>query len=139
MPGKRQKYTREYKIEAVRLSMEPGKTAAQAAAELGIPAGQLYKWKREYEREGNTAFPGNGVVNSRDEELHRLRRELKRVTEERDFLKKTAADLPRSRDEVRLHPRERRCLWRTHDVSALARIASGLLRLAWTRSIPTPA
>ena len=92
MPGKRQKYTREYKIEAVRLSMEPGKTAAQAAAELGIPAGQLYKWKREYEREGNTAFPGNGVVNSRDEELHRLRRELKRVTEERDFLKKTAAD-----------------------------------------------
>jgi transposase len=34
------------------------------------------------------AFPGNGKINSHDEELHRLRRELRQVIEERDFLKK---------------------------------------------------
>jgi len=45
----------------------------------------------DFEREGLAAFPGNGKINSHDEELHVLRRELKRVTEERDFLKKTAA------------------------------------------------
>jgi len=49
----------------------------------------LYAWIREHKEKEN-AFPGKGVV-SRDEELHRLRQDLKRVTEERDFLKKTAA------------------------------------------------
>jgi transposase len=49
----------------------------------------LYSWIREHKNQ-EKAFPGKGVV-SRDEELHKLRQELKRVTEERDFLKKTAA------------------------------------------------
>jgi len=90
-PQSRQQHTREYKIEAVRLCAEGTKSVAAVANELGISAGQLYRWRRQFERDGTTAFPGNGKVSSHDEEVHRLRREIKRVTEERDFLKKATA------------------------------------------------
>jgi len=88
---KRQTYTREYKIEAVRLSSEGTRSVAAVAADLGIRRDQLYQWRREFANAGIAAFPGNGRVNSADEELLRLRRDLKRVTEERDFLKKATA------------------------------------------------
>jgi transposase len=84
----RQKFTREYKLEAVRLSSEGTRSVAQVAEDLGIRADQLYKWRREFDSAGHAAFPGNGKISSQDEELHQLRRELRRVTEERDFLKK---------------------------------------------------
>lgn len=88
---KRQAFSREYKIEAVRLSSEGTRSAAAVAADLGITASQIYQWRREFATAGAGAFPGNGKINSADEETHRLRRELKRVTEERDFLKKATA------------------------------------------------
>ncbi len=86
----RAKFTREYKVEAVRLSNEGTRSVAEVAAALGIRADQLYRWRRALE--GNaSAFPGNGNIQSRDQELHKLQRDLKRVTEERDFLKKATA------------------------------------------------
>jgi len=88
MPTKRQKHTREYKIEAVRLSRDGTRSVAETANALGIRADQLYRWRREFEQDGVAAFAGNGNIKSTDEELHRLRRENKRLTEERDFLKK---------------------------------------------------
>jgi transposase-like protein len=88
---KRQTYTREYKIEAVRLSNEGTRSVAAVAADLGISRDQLYQWRSEFAKGGVAAFPGNGKINSADEELHRLRRDLKRVTAERDFLKKATA------------------------------------------------
>jgi transposase len=91
MPTKRQRHTREYKIEAVRLSQEGTRSVAETASELGIRADQLYRWRREFGEDGVAAFAGNGNVKSHDEELHRLRRENKRLTEERDFLKKATA------------------------------------------------
>lgn len=87
--SKRQAFTREYKLEAVRLSSEGTKSVATVADELGIHTNQLHRWRRDFERGGLAAFPGNGKINSHDEEVHALRRDLKRVTEERDFLKKT--------------------------------------------------
>ncbi len=91
MATKRQRHTREYKIEAVRLASTGEKPVSVVADELGIRADALYRWKRELQLEPAEAFRGNGVLRAPDEELARLRRELKRVTEERDFLKKTAA------------------------------------------------
>lgn len=91
MATKRQRHTREYKIEAVRLATMGDKPVSVVADELGIRADALYRWKRELQLEPAEAFRGNGVLRAPDEELARLRRELKRVTEERDFLKKTAA------------------------------------------------
>lgn len=91
MAGKRQQHSHEYKVEAVRLASTTGKSVATVAKELGIRPDQLYRWKRALEGDPQRQFPANGVVRSRDDEVLRLRRELKRVTDERDFLKKTAA------------------------------------------------
>jgi transposase len=88
---RRRKYTREEKIEAVRLCNDGTRSVGEVGTALGIAPSQLYKWQREFAEGGTDAFPGNGKVSSVDEELHRLRRQLKNVTEERDFLKKTTA------------------------------------------------
>lgn len=52
---------------------------------------QLYKWKAELVRSGEVSFPGSGRKADQDSEIARLKRELARVTEERDILKKAAA------------------------------------------------
>ena len=93
MSRKRKQYAREFKVEALRLVRESGKPVTQVARELGIRADLLYSWKRR-EKNGvlpSDVFPGNGVLTGEAEENRRLRRQLERVTQERDFLKKAAA------------------------------------------------
>ena len=92
MSEKRRQFTREFKLEAVRL-VKQGQSVSSVAAALGIRPSMVRNWKRQVE--GGSAekeiFRGQGRVTSQEEELRRLRRELTRVTEERDFLKKAAA------------------------------------------------
>ena len=66
---------------------------AQVARELGIEEGSLRRWKRRLEEEGDGAFPGRGKARKlvRDEELERLRKEVSRLRQERDILKKAVA------------------------------------------------
>lgn len=85
----RRKFSAEYKQEAVAMLESPGVRVNQVAAELGIGANVLGRWRRELHEESAQAFRGNG--RSRDEELVHLRRELTRVTKERDFLREAAA------------------------------------------------
>lgn len=91
MAGKRRKYPREFKIEAVRRVVEGRETAAEIARALGIEANMLYGWVRQFKAEAHEAFRGNGNVTAQDEEIRRLRRQLSEVTEERDILKKATA------------------------------------------------
>lgn len=95
MAEKRRQFTREFKLEAVRLVTEKGKKVSDVARDLGIGANMLRNWKRQVEsRTGlspTDVFPGNGQLTSQDEEIRRLRRELEVMRQERDFLKKTAA------------------------------------------------
>ena len=67
----------------------PGVSVSQIAAELGMGANVLGRWRRELRQEQDQAFRGNG--RPRDEELALLRREVARVTKERDFLREAAA------------------------------------------------
>jgi transposase len=92
MSEKRRQFTREFKMEAVRL-VKQGQSASSVAAALGIRTSMVRNWKRQVEGGGaeKDVFRGHGRVSSQEEELRRLRRELARVTEERDFLKKAAA------------------------------------------------
>lgn len=85
----RRKYSPEFKREAVELANQPGQTISGVAANLGISAGVIQRWKRELSDHGRQAFVGQGVA--RDEELLALRRELTQVRKERDFLKSAAA------------------------------------------------
>ena len=89
--GPRKHFTREFKREAVRLLEQGQRPAAEIARELGIPRNRLYKWQAQLAKEGAVAFPGSGRRAGPAEELARLKRELERVTEERDILKKAAA------------------------------------------------
>ena len=69
------------------------KPATQLAAELGIRRNMLHKWQAQLRSKGlKEAFRGPGAKPEAElSEVERLRRELKRVTEERDILKKAAA------------------------------------------------
>lgn len=87
---KRQTFSKEFKLEAVRLLENSDKSAADVARELGIRRNQLYKWQEQFRAKGEEAFPGKGRRTEKDDEVARLKRELERVTEERDILKKAA-------------------------------------------------
>lgn len=86
--GQRRKFSAEYKREAVAMLNAPGVSVSQIAAELGIGVNVLGRWRREVRREQDQAFPGQG--RPREEELVQLRRELARVSKERDFLREAA-------------------------------------------------
>lgn len=89
------RYSREFKLEAVRRLQQRTQSATQLAQELDIKRTLLYRWAEEVEAKGDAAFtfapsasPG---ANPHDAELRRLRRELEQVREERDILKKAQA------------------------------------------------
>ena len=89
----RQNFTREFKVEAVRLLDAGARPAAEIARELGIKREKLYRWRAQLRERGAEGFrDGAGrPAASEAAEVVRLRRELARVTEERDILKKAAA------------------------------------------------
>ena len=85
-------FTREFKLEAVRLMQESERPAAEIARELGIPRNRLYKWKEQLARRGDQAFTGPGRPKQEElSEVARLRRENARLKEENEILKKAAA------------------------------------------------
>jgi transposase len=91
---KRKQFTREFKLEAVRLLEEGTKPAADLARELGIRRNQLYKWKDVVEQKGDEAFPGKGRrpgSKSQGSQIAQLKRELAKSKEEVEILKKAAA------------------------------------------------
>ena len=91
MTSKRRTYTREFKVEAVRLVTENGCSIREAAESLGVSANALRIWRKQLENEADNAFPGKGEVSSRDEQLRRLQKENRRLRMERDILKKATA------------------------------------------------
>jgi len=91
MAKKRRIFTREFKVEAVKLVTEKGYSVAEAARSLGIGQTLLHSWKLALENGGDEAFPGQGKPPASEEELQRLRAENKRLQMECDILKKATA------------------------------------------------
>jgi transposase len=91
MNKNRKTYSREFKLEAVRLWQTTDKSGAEIERELGLGHGCLSRWKQKYLSDGESAFPGHGRVPPEEDELRRLRRELAIVRQERDILKKAVA------------------------------------------------
>lgn len=81
----RRAFTREYKTEAVHAADRSGNVAL-TARDLGIRPALIHRWKRELRDDGGRAFPGNGAP--RDEEMARLKRELRQAREELSIVKK---------------------------------------------------
>ena len=85
---KYKRYSPEFKRHALKRASEDGMTDGSVCDDLGISARQLRRWRDQYRLLGDEAFPGQGK--SRDEELSKLKRELAKVKQERDFLKDAA-------------------------------------------------
>ena len=81
-------YTKEFKEEAVRLVQTSGKSIAQVGRLLGISDTSIHQWRKELAQHGKEAFPGSGHQTALEEENPRLKRELERVQQERETLKK---------------------------------------------------
>ena len=84
-------YTREFKEEAVRLAQTSGKPITHIARELGISDASIHQWRKALAQHGTDAFPGSGHQTTLEEENRRLKRELERVQQERDILKKVVS------------------------------------------------
>lgn len=91
MPNKKEKaYPSEFKESAVKLAIESGTSIAQTARELGIKENTMYNWMRLYSKPKSTNQPSL-EMNHPFDEIKRLKKELARVTEERNILKKATA------------------------------------------------
>ena len=87
----RRRFSREFKVEAVRLVRDRGVSAAQAARDLDVHENVLRKWVKEFGSDPLQAFPGHGQMKPEQQEIERLKREVNKLKAERDILKKAAA------------------------------------------------
>jgi putative transposase len=128
-------FSREFKIEAVRLVRERGVSVAQAARDLDIHENMLRRWAKERTADPAQAFPGHGRSKPEQLEIERLRREVAKLRAERDMPQKRPQPSSRGKpDEVRFH---REAPFRLAGVVALrsaGRIAVRLSRLAASRA-----
>jgi transposase len=87
----RRTFSREFKLEAVKLVRDRGVAVVQACRDLDIAESVLRRWVRESEADPRHAFPGQGQMRPEQQEIDRLRREIAKLKVERDILKKAAA------------------------------------------------
>jgi len=85
---KRKKYSKEFKLDAISLIRDQNISAAEASRNLGISAQMLGRWIREAENEDGQAFRGNGKLTPDQEEIRKLKAQVKRLEMEREILKK---------------------------------------------------
>jgi len=86
----RRRFTREFKLEAVRQVVGEGRTQKAVAEELGVNANLLGRWIKQLRVDPEQAFPGQGNLKERDKEIEDLRRENTRLKGELSFLKKVS-------------------------------------------------
>ena len=94
-------YTREFKLETLRLLQSSGKTKAELERELGLYPGQLRLWERAFARDrghGEQAFPGTGHPSAAEAQVRQRGREVEILRQERDILKKALAIFSRTPD-----------------------------------------
>ena len=92
--GRKSEYSREEKIAAVKLVTEGGRDVPSVANEYGIHENTLWKWKRQYTINPEAAFHGEPVLSAQEaqeRELQQLRRRIRELEQENDFLKKVSA------------------------------------------------
>ena len=87
----RRKFSREFKLEAVRLVKDRGVAVAHAARDFDVHENVLRKWVRELSGDPLHAFPGHGQMKPEQQEIDRMRKEVAKLKAERDILKKAAA------------------------------------------------
>jgi transposase len=85
------KFTKEFKLEAVKMVLDHGHTQTAIARNLGINANSLSRWIQQFKVDQDQAFPGKGKLKADDQRVRDLEAQVKRLTMERDILKKAMA------------------------------------------------
>ena len=83
-------YTKEFKVEAIRLADQSDQPMTQVARKLGLRVNQVYKWPKQLEEKHGDAFSGKRTATDKDAKIQRLNKALAARREENEFLKKTA-------------------------------------------------
>ena len=84
----RKKYSKEFKLDAIALVIEQNYSQAEAARNLGVNANILGRWVKEAENDDGHAFRGNGKLTPEQDEIRKLKAQVKRLEMEREILKK---------------------------------------------------
>jgi transposase len=84
----RKQYSKEFKLDAISLVLEQGYTRSEAARSLDIRPDLLGRWVREHQADEGQAFRGNGKLTPEQEEIRKLKSQIKRLQMEKDILKK---------------------------------------------------
>jgi transposase len=98
MKKQRRRYTREFKLEALRLLESSGKSIAEVERDLGIEGRCLYRWRKEFGETQEHAFRGHGRRTPEQERIRQLERENEVLRQERDILKKAMAIFTQVKD-----------------------------------------
>jgi transposase len=91
MSRKKRKFSKEFKLEAVRLSNQDDKSLTEVSQELGVSQANLSRWREEFSNDSENSFPGKGRQKPVDAELRRLRKENADLKQEKEILKKAIA------------------------------------------------
>lgn len=88
--GRRSKYDAEFKRNAIALSNEKGRTAGEVEKSLGLSQGHILKWKKQLNKEGDLAFPGNGIeaLTPEQKKIRDLEKQVKDLEMDKEILKK---------------------------------------------------
>jgi transposase len=130
----RRKFTREFKLEAVRLIRDRGVSYVQASQDLNVHTSQLRDWVKKFCDDPEHAFPGNGQMKPEQLEIARLKREVAKLKAGRNILKKPRPTSRRNRREVLLHCEAPGDLGRGLDVPGARCLARWVLWVADTTS-----
>ncbi len=90
MKKTRKQYTREQKLEVIKLSYEEGQSLANIALRFNISTNTIYNWRYQFKKHQEDAFPGNGIriMSKAEREIEYLKKQLQEAQLERDILKK---------------------------------------------------
>ena len=86
--SKRKRYSKEFKLDAVSLVLDQGYSRAEAARNLGLNGNMLGRWVSEQQADAGQAFRGNGKLTPEQEEIRKLKSQVKNLRLEREILKK---------------------------------------------------
>ena len=86
--SRRKKYSKEFKLDAVSLVTDQGYSRAEAARSLGLNSNMLGRWVSEHRTDGGQSFRGNGKLTREQEEIRKLRSQVKNLKMEKEILKK---------------------------------------------------
>jgi transposase len=88
MGNQRRTYTKEFKLETLKLAETSEKSVSQIEREMGLPAGVIFRWQRQLRQDGDQAFPGHGNLKEAETRIEQLEKENANLRMERDILKK---------------------------------------------------